>query len=217
MPTLTYNVTLSQLPKMLKMIFEEVPEKYLKDITRKYASVVNSKMQTNSPSSLKSGRGHRGAPLRFSVKTKDETKDVKNPTYFITPTKMVSSSRGTYNLASILEDGSKGGQKIVPVNAKMLKFTGKSSAGRYVTTPIGIKKTQRSALIREARKIRASPKSNKAIFKFSVTRGDIPPQRFIRKTYNETNDGIHSFVADEFYKLYSKHIRVTTASNIPTL
>jgi len=71
-------------------------------------------MMEECPSSLKSGRGYRGPPLRFSIKgTKPDSETVK-----VGPTKRVDG----YDLGAMMELGSNNPVLITPKNRKFLKF-----------------------------------------------------------------------------------------------
>ena len=151
-------------------IIDETTPRALYRLTKELADHAVEVMMYESPSSFKSGRGYRGEPMRFSIKSFDYS-NASNAHFFITPTKMVDGIQ----LASILEKGSPAGKYkgIRSKNKKkLLHFIGtKTKAGQKIWTP-------------------------------AVTRGEIPPQLFIKRTEEQVRrdfNGIANRILDEEY------------------
>lgn len=77
----------------------------MRQVKQELASEAVMIMREQAPSSLKSGRGYRGSPLRDSIKIIPDGKG-----YFITPTKLVDG----YNLGVLLTTGSRNRRIITP-------------------------------------------------------------------------------------------------------
>jgi len=164
-----YTVSLEELLPTINRVIDEVTPRGLYEAVRALSYRGVEIMMDESPSSLKSGRGYRGPPMRFSIEALDQSTP-DEAVFVVTPTKMVDG----YRLADILENGSPGGKKIIPVGAKMLKFIGTNAfAGRVM-------------------------------FKGVVTRGTIPPQRFAERTKrrieNEASDILQRVIINEYMK-----------------
>ena len=237
MPTITYNITLDKLPELLRRIYYDIPNTHLREVTKGAASLVHTDLVNNCPTSK--DRGYRGPPLRFSVMTKDISKSADNPVFIVTPTKKVSSSKGEYNLAAILENGSKGGQVILPINGPYLKFTAtKKVGGKLITKQTAskaqLKMIKGTKLEGKAISVFASKRlvseasaktTSKAVWARRVIRGDIPPQHFIRKTFNQSRSKVPDYIVSKLTEIYSREstkIRESTAediekSGVPTL
>ena len=199
-----YSITLNQLPETLRKIASDIPKQYFKQITRELAGECMFYMMQYSPSSLKAGRGYRGPPLRFSIEVKDRSSGTSAPAYLVTPTKMVHSSRGSHNLASILEAGSEGGQLLVPVNAQAMKFTAitTTTTGKLATTKTG--KVRKSKKTPWGTVILTKKTEWSTTFSRGHRRGDIPPQRFIQRTWMKMRSIATEFVVDKLVQVYER-------------
>jgi len=123
----TLDVDIDEIETVMNQIFDEIPIQALSEATYEVSYATIRTMMEKSPSSLKSGRGYRGPPLRFSVKT-DNMKISKDEASFETgPTKKVDG----YDLGLILEKGSNNPVVIKPKKGMYLKFIDKEGNRRF--------------------------------------------------------------------------------------
>ena len=141
--SVNYEVDIDQLSPLIDHILNKTAPEAVRAALQEVGFQTNLEMQGQCPSSLKSGRGYRGPPLRHSI----QNKFIDDNTVWIGPPKMVDG----HNLGLMMEKVSTNQRIITPTSRTYLKFFWK--------------------------------KTGRIHFEKSVKRGIIPPNPFVRRTY----------------------------------
>ena len=122
-----FDVDIDKLPMFIDQISNEVPIQTLLEASHEVSYATITTMMELSPSSLKSGRGYRGPPLRHSIKTDNMRVSGDEASFETGPTKKVDG----HDLGLILEKGSNNQVIIKPKKGKYLKFIDKNGIRRF--------------------------------------------------------------------------------------
>ena len=112
--SISYWIDASQIESLAEKLFIQVPEHAIEDAKREVAQMAKNYIMAEAPTSFGKESQHTGTPLWSTV-----TIDIVGDGYSVGPTKKVSCH---WDLASIIEFGSAGGQILRPRTKKMMKF-----------------------------------------------------------------------------------------------